>query len=81
MTTDISAAARTAHHFIPFIQGSHLPSESESRLDGIRSGLPLARVYRHDSRPWWGLVEEEKVYGAISDDLFQSFVRLICATA
>ena len=80
MTTDISAAARPAH-FIPFIQGSHLPSESESRLDRIRSGLPLARVYRHDNRPWWDLVEEEKVYGAISDDLFQSFVRLICATA
>lgn len=33
------------------------------------------------ARPWWNHVENNKVYEAISDDLFQAYVRLMTAIA
>lgn len=33
------------------------------------------------AHPWWDLVDNDKVYEAISDDLFQAYVRLMTAIA
>ncbi len=81
MTTNIAVAAQVARPTIPFVLKSVLPAETESRLDRIRCGAPVAEVYRDKSRPWWDLVDDDKVYEAIASDQFQAYVRLISAIA
>ena len=56
-------------------------SDAEQRLDRIRYGEPVARVYCGESRAWWDLVDDDLVYTAIADEQFQAFVRLITALA
>ena len=81
MTTNIAVAAQVARPTIPFALKSVLPAETESRLDRIRCGAPVAEVYRDESRPWWDLVDDDKVYETIATDQFQAYVRLISAIA
>ena len=81
MTTNIAVAAQIARPTIPFVLKSVLPAETESRLDRICCGAPVAEVYRDESRPWWDFVDDEKVYETIDTDQFQAYVRLISAIA
>lgn len=81
MTTNIAVAAQVARPTIPFVLKSVLPAETESRLERICCGAPVAEVYRDESRPWWDFVDDEKVYETIATDQFQSYVRLISAIA
>ena len=50
MTTNIAVAAQIARPTIPFVLKSVLPAETESRLDRICCGAPVAEVYRDESR-------------------------------
>lgn len=81
MTTNIAVAAQIARPTIPFILKSVLLAETESRLDRICCGAHVAEVYRDESRPWWGLVDNDKVYETIASDHFQAYIRLISAIA
>ena len=81
MTTNIAVAAQIARPTIPFVLKSVLPAETKSRLDRIRCGAPVAEVYRDESRPWWDLVDDDKVYETIASDHFQAYIRLISAIA
>ena len=81
MTTNIAVAAQIARPTIPFVLKSVLPAETESRLDRICCGAPVAEVYQDESRPWWDLVDDDKVYETIATDQFQAYVRLISAIA
>lgn len=81
MTTNIAVAAQIARPTIPFVLNSVLPAETESRLDRIRCGAPVAEVYRDESSPWLDLVDDDKVYETIATDQFQAYVRLISAIA
>ena len=81
MTTNIAVAAQIARPTIPFVLKSVLPAETESRLNRICCGAPVAEVYRDESRPWWDFVDDEKVYETIATDQFQAYVRLISAIA
>lgn len=81
MTTNIAVAAQIAHTTIPSVLKSVLPAETESRLDRICCGVPIAEVYRDESRPWWDLLDDDKVYETIATDQFQAYVRLISAIA
>ena len=81
MTTNIAVAAQIAHPTVPIVLKKTLPNKAESRLDRVRSGEPVAHVYNDEDRAWWNLVDNDKVYEAISDDLFQAYVRLITAIA
>ena len=81
MTTNLAVAAQIARPTIPFVLKSVLPAETESRLDRICCGAPVAEVYRDESRPWWGLVDNDKVYETIASDHLQAYVRLISANA
>ena len=80
MTTNIAVAAQIAHPTIPIVLKRTLPNEAESRLDRVSLGKPVAHVY-NENRAWWDLVDNDKVYEAISDDLFQGYVRLMSAIA
>ena len=81
MTAILSIAAQAAHPAIlPVLDGAP-SSESETRLDRIRRGAPVASVYRGESRSWWDLVDSDRVYEIISREDFQAFVRLVAATA
>ena len=79
MTTKIAVAAQAARPTIPFVLKSVLPAETESHLDRIRCGAPVAEVYRDESSPWLDLVDDDKVYETIATDQFQAYVRLISA--
>lgn len=81
MTTNIAVAAQIAHPTIPAVLKRTLPNNVESHLDRIRQGEPVAQVYKDERRPWWDLVDNDKVYEALSDDLFQANVRLMTAIA
>lgn len=81
MTTNIAVAAQIARPTIPFVLKSVLPAETESRLDRICCGAPVAEVYRDESRPWWDLVDNDNIYKVIASDKFQAYVRLISAIA
>ena len=81
MTTNIAVAAQIARPTIPFVLKSFLPAETESHLDRIRCGAPVAEVYRDESSPWLDLVDDDKVYETIATDQFQAYVRLISAIA
>ena len=81
MTTKIAVATQAARPTIPFVLKSVLPAETESHLDRIRCGAPVAEVYRDESSPWLDLVDDDKVYETITTDQFQAYVRLICAIA
>ena len=81
MTTNIAVAAQVAHPTIPFVLKSTLPAETESRLDRIRCGEPVAQVYENESRPWWDIVDDNMVYEVISEEPFQAYIRLISAIA
>lgn len=81
MTTNIAVAAQVARSTIPFVLKSVLPAETESSLERIRCGAPVAEVYRDESRPWWDLVDDDKVYETIATDQFQAYVRLISVIA
>ena len=81
MTTNIAVAAQVARPTIPFVLKSVLPAETESRLDRIRCGAPVAEVYRDESHPWLDQVDDDKVYETIATDQFQAYVRLISAIA
>jgi hypothetical protein len=81
MTTNIAVAVQGARPTIPFVLKSVLPAETESRLDRIRCGAPVAEVYRDESRPWLDQVDDDKVYETIATDQFQAYVRLISAIA
>ena len=81
MITSISTTAQAAPTFVPTVFDNTLPSGMGTPLDRIRCGEPVARVYRDETRPWWDLVDEDRVYEAIADDRFRSFVRLVVATA
>ncbi len=81
MTTNIAVAAQIARPTIPFVLKSVLPAETESRLDRICCGVPVAEVYRDESRPWWDLVDNDNIYKVIAADEFQAYVRLISAIA
>ena len=81
MTTNIAVAAQIAHPTIPSVLKSVLPAETESRLDRICCGAPIAEVYRDESRPWWDLVDNDNIYKVIAADEFQAYVRLISAIA
>jgi len=81
MTTNIAVAAQIARPTIPFVLKSVLPAETESRLNRICCGAPVAEVYRDESRHWWDFVDDEKVYETIATDQFQAYVRLISAIA
>lgn len=81
MTTNIAVAAQVARPTIPFVLKSVLPAETESHLDRICCGAPVAEVYRDESRPWWDFVDDEKVYETIATDQFHAYVRLISAIA
>lgn len=81
MTTNIAVAAQVARPTIPFVLKSVLPAETESRLDRIRCGAPVAEVYWDESRPWLDQVDDDKVYETIATDQFQAYVRLISAIA
>ena len=80
MTTNIAVAAQITHPTIPIVLKRTLPNEAESRLDRVRLGKPVAHVY-NENRAWWDLVDNDKAYEAISDDLFQAYVRLMTAIA
>ena len=80
MTTNIAVAAQIAHPTIPIVLKRTLPNEAESRLDRVRLGKPVAHVY-NENRAWWDLVDNDKVYEAIRDGLFQAYVRLMTAIA
>lgn len=79
MTTKIAVAAQVTRPTIPFVLKSVLPAETESHLDRIRCGAPVAEVYRDESSPWLDLVDDDKVYETIATDQFQAYVRLISA--
>ena len=81
MTTNIAVAAQIAHPTIPAVLKRTLPNNVESHLDRIRQGEPVAQVYKDERRPWWDHVDNDKVYEALSDDLFQANVRLMTAIA
>lgn len=81
MTTNIAVAAQIARPTIPFVLKSVLPAETESRLDRICCGAPVAEVYRDESRPWLDLVDNDNIYKVIAADEFQAYVRLISAIA
>ena len=81
MTTNIAVAAQIAHPTIPFVLKRTIPTEKESRLERISGGEPLAHVYQDEKHAWWDLVDNDKVYEAISDDMFQAYVRLLTAIA
>ena len=81
MTTNIAVAAQIARPTIPFVLKSVLPAETESRLDRICCGVPVAEVYRDESRPWWDLVDNDNIYKVSAADEFQAYVRLISAIA
>lgn len=81
MTTNIAVAAQIARPTIPFVLKRVLPAETESRLDRIRCGAPVAEVYRDESRPWLDQVDDDKVYETIATDQFQAYLRLISAIA
>ena len=81
MTTNIAVAAQIARPTIPFVLKSVLPAETESRLDRICCGVPVAEVYRDESRPWLDLVDNDNIYKVIAADEFQAYVRLISAIA
>ena len=78
---DANRAAQIAHPTIPSVLKSVLPAETESRLDRICCGAPIAEAYRDESRPWWDLLDDDKVYETIATDQFQAYVRLISAIA
>ena len=80
MTTNIAIAAQLARPSIPFVLKLVIPTESESHLDQISNGSPIAHIYRGESRPWWDTINDDKIYEAIADDRFQDFVRTISAT-
>ena len=81
MTASLSIAAQSAHpSILPVLDGTH-SSESETRLDRIRRGAPVASVYRDESRSWWDLVDNDRVWEFISREDFQAYVRLVAATA
>ena len=81
MMTTISSTAQVAPTISPSFSNNIHPAQSEDRLDRIRRGEPMARVYRDESRSWWNRVDDDEVYKAIADDRFQSYVRLIVAAA
>ena len=81
MTTNIAVADQIARPTIPFVLKSVLPAETESRLDRICCGAPVAEVYRDESRPWLDLVDNDNIYKVIAADEFQAYVRLISAIA
>ena len=81
MTTNIAVAAQISRPTIPFVLKSVLPAETESRLDRICCGVPVAGVYRDEYRPWWDLVDNDNIYKAIASDEFQAYVLLISAIA
>ena len=49
---------------------------SQDRLERIYSGEPVAHVYEDDTRDWWDLVDNDKVFEEIAADDFQAFVLL-----
>lgn len=79
MTTNTAVAAQIAHPTIPFVLKRTLPNEAESRLNRISAGEPVAQVYHGQTRAWWDLVDDNKVYEAVSDELYQAYVRLMTA--
>ena len=81
MTTNIAVAAQIARPVIPTVLKRTLPNKAEIHLDRIRHGEPVAHVYKGERRPWWDLVDNNKVYEALSDELFQAYVRLMTAIA
>ena len=81
MTTKIAVAAQAARPTIPFVLKSVLPAETESHLDRIRCGAPVAEVYRDESSPWLDLVDDDKVYETITTYHFLVYVPLTCAIA
>lgn len=76
MTTNITIAAQVAHPSIPFVTKGTMTAETEGLLDRISHGEPVAQVYEGENRPWWDFVDDNRVYGTISGDLFQALVRL-----
>ena len=81
MTASLSIAAQSAHPSILPVPDGTPSSESGTRLDRIRRGAPVASVYRGESRSWWDLVDNDKVYEIVSREDFQAYVRLVAATA
>ena len=79
MTTNTAVAAQIAHPTIPFVLKRTLPNEAESRLNRISAGEPVVKVYQEQSRAWWDLVDDNKVYEAVSDELYQAYARLMTA--
>ena len=81
MMRTISSTAQVAPGIAPSFFSNSLSSKTTKPLDRISCGEPVARVYRDESRSWWDYVDDDKVYEAIADKRFQSYVRLIVAAA
>jgi len=48
---------------------------AEAKLNGI------VNAYQGETRNWWDLVDEEAIYKAIGEPLFDAYVRLVTEDA
>ena len=78
--TAIAIPAQFAHPSVNSVMNMDA-AVAGNRLDRICNGESVAQVYRDESRPWWDLVDEDKVYDIIRQEEHQAYVRLITALA
>lgn len=77
MVTNSRIAAFGPRPSIPTVLRRAVPSQSESRLERLASrSCSVAEAYRGESRPWWDLVDDERVYEAIADTAFEDYVLI-----
>ena len=81
MTQSGHITAQLAHPTVSNILHETLPSEAVSKLDRIGQGEPVTKVYAGETRDWWDLVDPAQIEEAISDPLFEGYVRLMTAIA
>lgn len=78
MITNTLVGSFCQNNTITNILQNTLPSESEARLERNAShSSNIIEEYKGETRPWWDLADDDLIYKAISEPLFQDYVKVI----